>query len=395
MKVESTRKVVIVCSAVLIGIAICVSVWFFLQEYKVRSLLVGERPSVEHQSAFPTTNKITGDKRNAPQQAQNPDGNQEKKTLAVEERTARRAKSNIMAMYTEEELATPRNQKLLAAMDSPEFHEVLENFSTRNWFDFLDSKGIPTDRAREALDGAFRNNFNGTPEDYEPEMRLKIAKLFVDAGPVDLTDPEAASRQRNKVFNEFSEDRRIFGWYLAQFDEDWDGIFLGEREGVANNPALVWMTDVQKNAATIVADAETASVSAPETQVSVPSWDLSDVVESDSVSFNETKRDPPGISTPLTDALEQSTVSSTEIRAATTPAPSLTDMPSASSSVSTIDGLGTALKSQFSSERLRQAMSTLERHGTEEGLHRLRENDPEVAEQVERYRRGEQKENSK
>ena len=42
-------------------------------------------------------------------------------------------------------------------------------------------------------------------------------------------------------------------------------------------------------------------------------------------------------------------------------------------------GVETILKAQFSSERFERAMSTLQRYGPEEGLRRLRENDPEVA----------------
>lgn len=52
----------------------------------------------------------------------------------------------------------------------------------------------------------------------------------------------------------------------------------------------------------------------------------------------------------------------------------------------TDEELETSLKEQFSSDRLERAMSTLDRYGREEGLRRLRENDPEVAEQVERHR---------
>ena len=39
---------------------------------------------------------------------------------------------------------------------------------------------------------------------------------------------------------------------------------------------------------------------------------------------------------------------------------------------------------QFSSERLQEALSILERHGAEEGLRRLKRNDPEVAEEIEK-----------
>ena len=63
--------------------------------------------------------------------------------------------------------------------------------------------------------------------------------------------------------------------------------------------------------------------------------------------------------------------------------------------------LKTALKERFSSERFERAMATLERYGTEEGLRRLKEDDPEIAKQIEvsqnggerhRHRRGEEKE---
>ena len=50
----------------------------------------------------------------------------------------------------------------------------------------------------------------------------------------------------------------------------------------------------------------------------------------------------------------------------------------------TAESLETALREQFSPARLNRAMSTLNRYGSEEGLHRLRKADPEVAEQLER-----------
>ena len=52
----------------------------------------------------------------------------------------------------------------------------------------------------------------------------------------------------------------------------------------------------------------------------------------------------------------------------------------------TREELETTLKERFSSERLDRAKDTLERYGPEEGLRRLREDDPEVARQMERQR---------
>ena len=58
----------------------------------------------------------------------------------------------------------------------------------------------------------------------------------------------------------------------------------------------------------------------------------------------------------------------------------------------TVEELETALREQFSPERFERAMSTLERYGPEEGLRRLREADPEIAEQMKRYRDREDRE---
>lgn len=54
--------------------------------------------------------------------------------------------------------------------------------------------------------------------------------------------------------------------------------------------------------------------------------------------------------------------------------------------LATSEALETTLSEQFSSERFKRAMDTLERYGPEEGLRRLRESDPEVAEQLQRQR---------
>ncbi len=56
------------------------------------------------------------------------------------------------------------------------------------------------------------------------------------------------------------------------------------------------------------------------------------------------------------------------------------------------EDIKTTLSEQFSSERFDRAMSTLERYGAEEGLRRLRENDPEVAERIDRQRNREDRE---
>ncbi len=67
-----------------------------------------------------------------------------------------------------------------------------------------------------------------------------------------------------------------------------------------------------------------------------------------------------------------------------------TEVPSAPEGPPTEETFEASLKERFSSERFEQAMSTLDRHGPEEGLRRLRESDPELARQIEAARNGEE-----
>ena len=84
-----------------------------------------------------------------------------------------------------------------------------------------------------------------------------------------------------------------FAWLAGRFDADWDGISRRE-----SNPALKWVTDVQRNAASIVADAAKAGGNETETQAAAPSWDLSSVMESPSESSDATTGESQGIFPP-------------------------------------------------------------------------------------------------
>ena len=370
MKTKTFRKVALICGAVLIGIVVCMSVWFFLREHKGRDFLAN--------------NQLKTKSINTGQEQKNPDENQED-ILMSEEKMARDTKFNMMSMFGENR--TPMQQKILEAMNSPDLLEVMENArengpTTRKWFDFLESQGVSVNR--DMFNALFQAHFHaGEPEDYEPEMRLKMAKLFLSTEQVDLTDPIEAHLQRLKVFTEFSKNEQNMIWHLGQFGEDWDAALDIEREGMERNISLVWITDVQQNAANIVASAETARVDTPQIKASASSWDMSSVMESPSVSSDTTMEESPSVSPPVIDALEPPAISN-----------SAPDVPKALTELPTVEGLETILKSQFSSERFEQAMDTLDRYGPEEGLRRLREGDPEVANQIERHRNRSRSEDS-
>ncbi len=300
MKTKSTlTNSVYVFSALLIGIALCVSAWFLLKEHKDRRISTHENSSSEYQSGSPINNRVTP--------AQNPDGNPGEEQLTPEERIARRGKRNFTSIHSEEGLATPRAQQLLKAMDSPELLEYLKDMringpSFRKWNNFLESQGLSVTREFPEM---FRKYFpTGEPVDYDPEMRLKMAKLFLSQEPVDLTDPIAAAMQRMKVVRELkSKDKRYAPWLFGRFGDGFDGYRLIEREGVESNPTLIWVSDVQRNAASIVAAAEAAGGDVPESQGAAPSWDLSSVMKNPSVSSDATTGKSPSMSSPATDAL--------------------------------------------------------------------------------------------
>ena len=388
------KKSIYVSGPLLAGIIVCMSVFFGLREHKEREL--------QGKSNFTFQNNGIAASLTAPR------GNPEEELLTPEERIVQRAKNNFMSLYSEDELATPEKQKMLEVMNSPEYLEYIENFREKGYrfrqsAEFWESHGFPLDR--QVFKDAFRKNFpTGEPEDYEPEMRLKMAKLFLSTEQVDLTDLMKAHLQRQEVFLKFiREDYRNIGWLSGQFGIDHDGGMLaGWEEGAESNLAFVWMTDVQRNATSIVAAAEAAGIDTPKVQqASASSWDMSSVMENPSVSADATTGESPSISPPATDALSSSVITNPETGAVSTPAPDLPDVPKAPTNFPTVEGLRSesfqleaSLKEQFSPERFERAMDTLDRYGTEEGLRRLRENDPEVASQIEQHRNRSRSEDS-
>ncbi len=375
MKTKVTRKVVLMCSVVLLGIVVCMSFWLFLREHKARNFL--------------TNSELKTERINTWQTKKNTDENQGDEPLTLEERAERvtqMAKKNFMSTLSEEELARPDIQKRIDLYDSPEYRELVKEtmesgtFFRRKFWDVLESQGIPVDRGVFA--SLFREVFpTGEPEDYEPEMRLEMAKLFLAAEPVDLTDPRAVHRQRLEVYAQFMrQGDKNFAWFAGRFDADLDGVLRRE-----SNPTLEWVRDVQHNAAGIVAGAEVTGASVTDTEPA-SSWDLSSVMESPAESSDATTGESQSIFPPVPDGLTRPAIPKPETDAAV--APGLTDVPKTPIELPAVEALEASLKEQFSSERFGQAMDTLERYGPEEGLRRLKENDPEVAKQIEQHRKG-------
>ena len=354
----------------------CLSVWLVLREHRA------DRTSAPERSTPPDNKPGIA---HVPQSVQH----SEKQRLDASRKAAQSIANLFKSNYRESGVPNPNMEKLIEIMETPAFATYLENSTNtqREWNDFLESHGYPVNR--DVFSKAFRNTFpTGTPADYEPEMRVKIAEMFLATEPLDPQDAEESLLQRARVIDELmSPDTEESGraWFVGQFGEDWDGAIMEADGDNLNNPAFVWITDVQTNAASIVAQAKTASPE-PETQGFARPWDMSAITDSP-----DTADSLPEVPTPPEPAASRELMTDAEIDEALTPRSS--NMPNSSGQHVPDEiqsSIGASLKQHFSKDRFVRAMDTLNRYGEEEGLRRLRENDPEVAEQIEHHRNREE-----
>ena len=356
------RKTILVVSTIFIGVAVCLSVWFVL--HKADSPSTHEHPTASDNDPTPE---------HAPR----------RNKLLDAEKAAQQIAGLMKADYLESGASDPQSEKLIEIMESPEFDAFLESKIkdpnpanllniTQDYVDFLESQGFVLDLGSYKV---FRAAYpTGEPADYEPEMRVRTAQLFLTTELVNPQDPLAERLQRNTVLAKLVNTEGWAAWYLGQFGNA-SVTALSEQAG---NPAFEWLVDVQQNAQSIVAAAgETTRVDTPQAQQEAPSWDMSSVMESHSASDSETEMP----TTP--DSSASALMTDTEIDAAMSSQPRDIATPQRPDSPSDMEA---SLKAQFPSERFERAMDTLEQYGPEEGLRRLRESDPEVASQIERHR---------
>lgn len=365
------KELILVACAVLAGMVICFSVWFILNN--------SHRP-------LPNNTPASAD-RTTPQQIRHKDTELPSFTAQQARTAAQGIKSNLMSIYTEAQLDLPIVAQILNAMDSAEFVAYLEqgNITTQSWHDFLKSQGILIDKT--AFDKVFRDEFSSlNPSDYEPEMRLKIAEMFLSTEPVNPTSPQEAALQRIRVIADLmANESRERAWFIGQFGEDWDSPFLilTEQRETQNAPAFEWMLEVQQNAKRIIATASETKGEPSGVPASAPAWDLSSVMErSDGETDIPTTADMP------------KHVSITEVEINERGEDQLQSAVTTNEHLYTLDQIQNTLENsvnqQWSKERVQRAMSALERYGPEEGIRRLRDEDPEIANQIERQKNREE-----
>ena len=264
------------------------------------------------------------------------------------------AQQKMMDILTSEDV----KQEIKAAAAAGTPPEFLKSFS--NFKDYMISKGMTefamVNQAPSHFQDLFQKHHPGkTPSDLDPEMRQRLIDMIQEFG-------------YEKGRKKFLQTREVGIWAAARFNllsdnqksiTAWvDDVYTGTWEDSKNTPS---------------------SVSPPPvvSQDSLPS-DIS-VLD---VPFTETENVSSDQVQPSTEVTTPVVGQEKVITEKLSTAPALP-----------IDvELEATLKEQFSSERLNQAMSTLERYGPEEGLRRLRENDPEIAKQIEQQRHRKNKE---
>lgn len=286
-----------------------------------------------------------------------------------EARIAERTRQTLTNFY--EETGQAENdyvQQLMHAMESPAYEDYMKQqratpgFSFKLYFDFLESQGVESHR--DMYENNFRQYYpTGSLASYEPLMRQRLAELFLDALPVDPKNSRAVTQQIRGVMTEFGKVPEQSSWVLAHF--------LGEGE-------WDWATDIQKNAAGIVAES---------TQIPSEPARFTDIEQDEDFSFFQIKEDvgiqsdPAGLSEvpPQLEAIEQPAANSEAPEAEL-----ITDIVADIPDLLTEADFQQTLRERFSPQRFNTAMQTLNQHGPEEGLRRLKVLDPEMATYVER-----------
>ena len=218
-----------------------------------------------------------------------------------------------------------------------------------------------------AQEEMFREHFpTGEYVDYEPEMRKRLAELFLESGlsATAANDEKSVGETLNVMAQFRAEDEAHRVWMRGHFKG-----YVGDLE---------WTQNIRQNATSIVTDinnVDTLSTFTESDTITEPT--LTEIAEEDSdnqpqpLLFSE--------ETPMFEDVEQVPQTADEIEAQLlkTLFPDTLELP-------TEAGIENTLREQFSLQRLSTAMETLSQYGPEEGVRRLKESDPEVATQVER-----------
>ena len=259
---------------------------------------------------------------------------------------------------------------LQEAVNSPEYLEYQKKQDERIgtdldlWWSFLESKGLSS--GRMAQEERFREHFpTGDYVDYEPEMRKRLAELFLESGlSTTVTNDEKSVGETLAIMAQFrAEDEAYRVWMRGHFKG-----YVGD---------LDWAQEIRKSAVGIVTDMGNEGIS-----VFTEDNTFAEPILTETAEENLDNEPEPMLFSDETPVLEDfgqvaQTIEEIEAELLKTFFPDVPKLPTEAS-------IENAISEQFSLQRLSTAMQTLSQYGPKEGMRRLKESDPQVATHVER-----------
>ena len=263
------------------------------------------------------------------------------------------------------ENASPKMQGWMAFLESKEGRAFIDNLSSVDEFIAMKKRfgffqESPLDAA--VIDGKYREHFpTGSVHENEPIIRDLIAEAILEAELHKAENPDRDITQDVRRY--LLSDKKLMSW-------------LFKKVGTAPLQPSKWLRAVMEE--TRLAERE-KFLAAGKTAEPPPLTD--DIKPIQPLDPQENDGLPSGDAF-STSELERAPQSDAELegKLAEQLAPDalkLLELPVEENSETT-------LRKRFSPERFNRAMQTLSRHGPEEGLRKLKETDPELAQQVER-----------
>ena len=279
-------------------------------------------------------------------------------------------KELMKIVFTEEELASPKNQKLMQVIESPQFQEFLNTHprSVGEYFDFFQAQGVLVDKNElfATLDNQFQKQFpEETPTELEPYMRELLSDFFRESN-IDLRT-QAGIKSFQQLIIEFLSDEQTAAWVNSHFQGDYNA--FGQ-----------WAVEIFQNPTPILS---TESPIVGTNEVPIPGQlNLSDVASEGPIA-PEDKEHLPSKELLSTDEIKPFTQGDVNIE--TELGQSLILDLSERLELLTNEAFESNLREKFSPEHFNRTTETLNQHGPEEGLRRLKRSNPEIAVWIENF----------
>ena len=277
----------------------------------------------------------------------------------------------MSSLLSPDKLEDPAVQKTIEIMTSASFQEQMkaQNPQTlKEYFQIFAAHGL-TEAAEIDVDKIQDKAYRFAVTAYKAK----------NPGKVPEDEDEVMTRELVTAIDEFGEMKGLMEFMKSPANVRWTTArFEGDKEAYYE-----WMARVRAQVKT-----EQASRAGPASKQRISQEDISSDLPTSDLSLAETSPSlPDSAQTEISGEYRTLDMDPRGSEPLVDPKKVVTKEAPTASALPTEEEFEVRMKEQFSPERFERAMSTLDRYGPEEGLRRLRESDPEVANQIENSRR--------